>query len=319
MKKYNQIDVINTEDYRRALEREYAQKVYNLFMGKWKFEGVSPEASHFALNQLYDIGTFAISRTATDVKLNHDLNYSYVPLSDVVITPWVTIKWDLYIQPSRVQLLNYIQSALVNSGPVLDVNKDVVLVWALPSRRSIRSLVEGVISRIIEVEMTINTNLFTHKLPTLIECSDEDRATAKEVVNNILNDRLSIFFPAKIANTIHAYNSGATYLIDKLYAYKVSLEGELLNTLGINSVDVNKKERLIVPEANQNNEKTRIYNNLLISEISPKLEKANALFNSKLRLVDFLQEVRQEEQQEQQKAPFITPKEGGPKDVPEKA
>ena len=78
---------------------------------------------------------------------------------------------------------------------------------------------------------------------------------------------------------IKAIKTDAPYVEDKISAYKKEILNEALSFLGINNINVEKKERLVEDEANANNEYV-IFN--LMSRLVPRKEackKFNELFN----------------------------------------
>ncbi|MBO7731676.1 MAG: hypothetical protein J6S67_03970, partial [Methanobrevibacter sp.] len=137
------------------------------------------------------------------------------------------------------------------------VNKDCVIIWAHKSHQPIRALVKYYIDQMIEVQKTINMNLFVHKMPRLVVCSPEDEARVKEFMSKIENGEKQLFMTAEDAQAIkNVLDSGASnsYIIDKLKQYFQILDNELLTFLGINNVPIEKQERLITDEAKSNDE-----------------------------------------------------------------
>ena len=79
---------------------------------------------------------------------------------------------------------------------------------------------------------------------------------------------------------IKAIRTDAPFVADKLLDYKQRIWGEALQFLGINNIEVEKRERLISDEANSNNE---VVNLNLQSFLIPRQEACRQ-FNEKFGL-----------------------------------
>ena len=110
------------------------------------------------------------------------------------------------------------------------------------------------IDRITQVEMVINTNLQTAKLPWLIGVSPADRKKLEDVVDQILHNEVVVFTDLDELNRLQAVSTQTPYIIDKLNQYKNCLESELLTFLGIDNPGPEKDERLLVDEVNAGNQ-----------------------------------------------------------------
>ena len=76
----------------------------------------------------------------------------------------------------------------------------------------------------------------------------------KEEAVQILNDELAVFTDLEDLSMVQAFVTQTPYIIDKLYAYRTSLENELLTYLGLdNNLDDPTKDRLLVDQVNANN------------------------------------------------------------------
>ena len=74
---------------------------------------------------------------------------------------------------------------------------------------------------------------------------------------------------------LKAINTEAPYVADKLSEYKKELWNEFLTFIGVNNIDVEKKERLISGESSSNNESINLN---LMSYLEPR-KKACKQFN----------------------------------------
>lgn len=251
-----------------SAKRFYENKYFGLFLNAYKFDNLTRSQRRYLLKKLWQNGTaccFVLEGTKQDPSLKSLLTNKTKdtialgndnPNGLLVFTPYATTQYNIEDEPSVVQIVNIRGAQFLPTKPQV-VNKDVVICWAHSSHAPIRSLVMYYIEKIVDVENTINMNLFVHKLPRLVVCSPEDKSRVEDLMEAIERGEKKLFLDANdvqaIKNVLES-GSNTSYIIDKLYQYKQSLENELLTFLGINNVSIEKKERLITDEANSNNQ-----------------------------------------------------------------
>lgn len=247
--------------------RFYESKYFGLFLNAYKFTNLSKNQARYLLKKMWKNGTvacFIVEGTRKEPSMKEALtntssNTVSVGFDDsnglLVFVPYAVNQWNVEDEPSVITLVNTRGATFIPRTPQI-VNVDSVIGWAHTSHMPVRSLVLYYIEKIVDVENTINTNLFIHKLPRLIVCSPEDRARVQEIVEAIERGEHKLFLDANdwaaIKNVLESQQG--SYIIDKLYMYKQNLENELLSFLGINNIQVEKKERLITDEAESNNQ-----------------------------------------------------------------
>ena len=255
----------NAEDVALNARRFYEALYYGMFLNSYEFPQLDQEQSHFLLKQFWKHGcvdAFILPDTIPDKTLESARTNSNVssiainkdyPNGLIVFSQFTTSQYNLYDFPSVVTPVNTRGVGFIKYTPQV-VNKDCVIGFAHSSHMSIRELVMFYINKIVDVEQTINTNLFAHKLPRLIVCSPEDKMRVESLIKKIENGENALYLDTEDYNAIkNVLDSGGTYIIDKLYQYKTALENEMLTALGIDNIGLEKSERLIVDEANSNN------------------------------------------------------------------
>ena len=248
--------------------RFYENKYFGLFLNAYKFTGISKNDERALLKGLWQKGTmaaFIIEGTKAEPSLKELLSNSTpntINPNDenangiICFVPYAPTHYNIDDEPSVVTLVPKRGATFVPSEPQ-KVNIDCVIAWAHISHAPIRSLVLYYIDKIVDVENTIDMNLFVHKLPRLVVCSPEDRSRVEDLMEEIEAGEKKLFLDANdvqaIKNVLES-GSNTSYIIDKLYQYKQNLENELLTFLGINNVPIEKKERLITDEAQSNDQ-----------------------------------------------------------------
>lgn len=104
-------------------------------------------------------------------------------------------------------------------------------------------------ARLTNIERTIDVNVNAQKTPLFICCDENERLTLKNVFMKFMGNMPVIFGRKSMSGTqMSVLKTDAPYLSDKLYQLKIDTWNEALTYLGIPSISVNKKERLIKDE-----------------------------------------------------------------------
>ena len=265
--KFKDIKYEEAENEGYTAKRFYENKIFGLFLNNYRFPELTEAQNRFLLKSFWANGTicaFILEGTKQDPSLKDMLSNSSKstlilsnenPNGVLCLVPYAPAKYNIEDVPSVINYINKRGAGFIPEGLKI-VNKDCVIGWAHSSHAPIRALVMYYIDRIVNVEQTIEMNLFVHKLPRLVVCSPEDKARVEDLMEKIERGEKKLFLDANDVQAIkNVLDSGnASYIIDKLYQYKQNLENELLTFLGINNIALEKQERLIVDEANSNNQ-----------------------------------------------------------------
>ena len=171
----------------------------------------------------------------------NDPDYGYVCL------PCSIVGFNIYNEPTRVQINNQIihRSMDIDEG-VLILNNDL--------RTGLYPIIMNYASRLSEIETSINTNIYQQKFPFIVECSKDNEYSVRQMLKNIHENEPYILVKKKLdLMDIKIDGLSVPYVADKLLEDKKKIENELLTLFGLNNV-IDKKERLIVDEANANND-----------------------------------------------------------------
>lgn len=132
--------------------------------------------------------------------------------------------------------------------------------------------------RMYLAQRTADVNLSAQRTPVMVVCSDKQRLTMENLYSQYDGNQPFIFGDSTAninENSLKALKTDAPYICDKVIDYKKEIWNEFLQFLGVNSISIEKKERLITDEANQNNEVINLY---LQSRLAPR-QKACDQFN----------------------------------------
>ncbi|MBO7715494.1 MAG: hypothetical protein J6S85_18170 [Methanobrevibacter sp.] len=266
--RYRDIQYQEEEIQSYTSKRFYENKYFGLFLNRRHFPQLTKNQERFLLKSFWQNGcicAFILEGTKQEPSLKQMLSNSSkdtLILENenanglLLLVPFAVAKYDITDAPSVVSYINKRGATFIPKGLKI-VNKDCVIGWAHSSHAPIRSLVMYYINRIVDVEKTIEMNLFVHKLPRLVVCSPEDKARVEDLMEKIERGEKKLFLDANDVQAIkNVLDSGSntSYIIDKLYQYKQNLENELSTFLGINNNPIEKAERLVTGEVNSNNQ-----------------------------------------------------------------
>lgn len=136
--------------------------------------------------------------------------------------------------------------------------------------------------RLYEAERVCDTNIKAQKTPIMIIVDEKQRLLMENLYNTYNGNQPFIFGDKDQlgGEMLRSVNTQAPYIVDKVTTYKKEIWNEALSFLGVNTISLEKKERLITDEANSNNE---LINLNLQSYLAPRQE-ACRLFNEKYGL-----------------------------------
>ena len=167
-------------------------------------------------------------------------------------------------------------------NPINDKNKECILVMNNWDRTPTCSTLELFALRLYEAERTCDVNIKAQKTPVMLLVDEQQRLTMKNLYLQYDGNEPFIFGDKNNLSEgmLKSIRTDAPFIADKLMAYKKEIWNEALEFLGINTLSLEKKERLISDEASSNNE---LINLNLQSYLVPRQE-ACKLFNKKYGL-----------------------------------
>lgn len=110
--------------------------------------------------------------------------------------------------------------------------------------------------RLYKVQRTIDINLDLIKKPFIIGCNEQDKLSMQKFMMDVENNQNMIFATPDFdpSNSIKIFDLNVNNHIEELENEKRAILSEALTTLGVNSILVDKAERLISDEGKKDNE-----------------------------------------------------------------
>ena len=189
---------------------------------------------------------------------------------------------NIYGLPSQLNCYSYQYQKVRNLYTGLDgtKDKDCILVMNNWQRIPTVNTIELFCQKLSDADLTCSVNIKSQKTPVLIVVDENQRLMMENLYAQYDGNRPFIFGDKNQlgVDTIKCLNTGAPFIADKVMEYKKQIWNEALTFLGINTLQTEKKERLITDEASSNNE---LINLNLQSMLIPRQEAAkqfNKLF-----------------------------------------
>ena len=246
---------------RDAIKFHYDQKFFNKFLNKFEFTGISYQQKAYILRKFWDesagtIGAFIRKDWVEGMREDER----------IVFAPWVLFgRINIYNFPNQLTFVNTKGVSYIPVTP-FTIDEDAVIGYIQRNHKGVYSSIRVKIEQLVDIEMTIRTNLKTQKTPWILGVAPEDKEKMKDVMEQVEADEPLITIGLKEMNSAKALVSGAPYILDKLYTLKQSIENEILTIIGINNIGVmEKKEHLLDGEIEENNEQIENSSNEYIS------------------------------------------------------
>lgn len=136
-----------------------------------------------------------------------------------------------------------------------------VMIWNNKFRKPTVPYVKYIVANLVNIDQSIRVNVNAIKTPFIFEGDEKQLLTFKNMYRDISNNEPVLYLASKanLDNTFKAHNTGVEYQGKNLTELYDAYQSRLLTFLGLKSVKSDKKERLVVDEANQNEEFKNIF------------------------------------------------------------
>ena len=137
----------------------------------------------------------------------------------------------------------------------VDCADNGVLVWDNQNHRTMALIINKYAKALAEFDQTISINLNAQKTPIYISCPDEKVEQFMQI-SSMYQSGVPLFFgrdTAMAGSEITTISTNAPYIIDKLFVDKAKTLNEFFSSIGVDSANQDKKERLVESETSANN------------------------------------------------------------------
>ncbi len=187
--------------------------------------------------------------------------FFYDPTYGYMVTRITTAgKLNIYNQPVRYQTVT---STGYSKQWAID---ELVIIKNNYLQRPTHETITLYANRLYEVERSAEVNIKLQKFPLIIRGQKSMLMSLKNIFMKYDGNQPAIYAdPMLDDNAIKAIKTDVPYVADKLLQYKHELWNECLTFLGVNNLNSDKKERLIVDEANANGQLIQLSADVMLS------------------------------------------------------
>ena len=275
---------------KKRIQFFYMEKFFNKWMSKYDFPELNYQQKHYIMKKLWAVGTIACSRVQTaDETLAGLMDDGVIDMKEnqIIFTPWAfDNRYNIYDFPTHVRLINTRGVKFITPDS-LEIDKDVVIIYAQKNHKSVLSSIEAKINEIVDLEMKKRTSLKAQSQPWMFTFDPEDFEQVKVMQEQLENDDPFMFVPVKESDKAKALTSGAPFIVDKIQQLIDGRVNEVLTMLGVNNIGVGeKKEHLIVDEVNANNEDIEQQSYSYTSQLEEDFDRIGKVLGYNISVID---------------------------------
>ena len=129
------------------------------------------------------------------------------------------------------------------------------------------------------LKRTQDVNIVNLKMPTIIRCSDKQRLSLKQAINQRNDNEPTIWADKNLDLTnVEVLDLKTTIVFDKLQIQKHAIWNECMTFLGINNANMDKRERLVDDEVQANNEQVKACEDVMLKARQEACKRINKMF-----------------------------------------
>ena len=188
--------------------------------------------------------------------------------------------YNAYDEPTKVfpYATNYIYEGeqLINNSNCIIIRNNDDMIPTYPT-------IQLYSFKLTNIDRTIDTNVIAQKTPIIVKCTDKQKLSFKNAMNQ-RNDNEPVIYADKGLNTeeIKVLDIKAPMVFDKLQLQKHAVWNECMTFLGINNANMDKKERLVDDEVQANNEQVQASEDIFLKARQKACEEINKMFGTNI-------------------------------------
>lgn len=135
--------------------------------------------------------------------------------------------------------------------------------------------------KLTNIDRAIDVNIEAIKTPTIVQCSDKQKLSLKNAINQRKDNEPVIWADDKseINGMVTILKTDAPVVFDKLQTQKHMILNEVFTDLGINNANMDKRERMVANEVEANNEQVKASEDVMLKAREQACKEINRIFN----------------------------------------
>ena len=188
--------------------------------------------------------------------------------------------FDVYGNPVMRRAYSYYNNYQKELSP-----KDSVIIWNNFLRSNSVTAITMYAKRLYELDRIIDVNAKAQKTPTLIQGTEKQILTLKNLYMQYDGNMPVIFGDSNLnTDALKCIKTDAPYVADRIYQLKTQMWNEALTYLGISNISIDKKERLITDEVVRNQGGTIASRYSRLQSRQDAVEKINQMFGTNIEV-----------------------------------
>lgn len=196
---------------------------------------------------------------------------------DLTLKCVLTGKFDVYGIPTM-------RKAYGENGYTAQVSaKESVIIWNNLAHRPSFQWLTNFAMRLYDLDRTIDVNARAQKTPVLITCEESERLSFENIYAKYDGNQPVIYGTKGLSpDSLQVMKTDAPYVSDKIYQLKVNIWNEAMSCLGVANLAMQKKERLISSEIDNQMGGTLAQRYSFIETRQQAAEQINKMFGTNI-------------------------------------
>lgn len=134
--------------------------------------------------------------------------------------------------------------------------------------------------KLANIDRAIDTNIEAVKTPIIVRCSEKQRLSLKNAINQRKDNEPVIWAndQANISDMVSTLDTNAPVVFPQLQIQKHMILNEAFTDFGINNANMDKKERMVANEVEANNEQVKASEDVLLKAREEACKQINRIF-----------------------------------------
>ena len=134
--------------------------------------------------------------------------------------------------------------------------------------------------KLTNIDRAIDTNIEAQKTPIIVRCSDKQRLSLKNAINQRRDNEPVIWSTdqANIGDMVSTLDLNAPAVFKDLQTQKHMILNEVFTDFGINNANMDKRERMVANEVEANNEQVQASEDVMLKAREQACKEINRIF-----------------------------------------
>ena len=134
--------------------------------------------------------------------------------------------------------------------------------------------------KLTNIDRAIDVNIEATKTPIIVRCSDKQRLSLKNAINQRRDNEPVIWASdnANIGDMVSTLETNAPVVFPQLQTQKHMILNEVFTDLGINNTNMDKKERMVASEVDANDEQVKASEDVMLKVREEACNQINRIF-----------------------------------------